>query len=64
MKTIRTLPRSHPSIITFESFIISPSYALVVMPYLERLMPVNITEVSSQRFFTGRAQKRRDEDVS
>lgn len=46
MRTLKTLPSSHPSIIIFESFIISPSYALVVMPYLERLMPVNISEVS------------------
>ncbi|KAL7418214.1 kinase-like domain-containing protein [Mrakia frigida] len=53
MKTIRTLPRSHPSIITFESFIISPSYALVVMPYLERLMPVNITEEEARPYFRG-----------
>lgn len=37
---------AHPSIIAFEAFVLSPSYALVTMAYCERPMPVGITEVS------------------
>lgn len=49
MKVVRSLPARHPSIIDFESFIITPSYALVTMPYCERLMPVGIDEVRPPR---------------
>lgn len=44
MKVVRSIP-THPNIIGFESFIITPSYALVSMPYCPTLMPVGIPEV-------------------
>lgn len=44
MKVVRSVP-THPNIIGFESFIITPSYALVSMPYCPSLMPVGIPEV-------------------
>ncbi|RXK36260.1 CAMK/CAMKL protein kinase [Tremella mesenterica] len=41
MKIIRGLRHEpHPSIIQFEAFVITPSYALVIMPYLSHLIPV------------------------
>ncbi|WVO18574.1 hypothetical protein L204_106293 [Cryptococcus depauperatus] len=41
MKIIRSLRlEPHPSIIQFEAFVITPSYALVIMPYMSHLIPV------------------------
>nr|XP_019045252.1 CAMK/CAMKL protein kinase [Kwoniella bestiolae CBS 10118]OCF24182.1 CAMK/CAMKL protein kinase [Kwoniella bestiolae CBS 10118] len=41
MKIIRSLRHEpHPSIIQFEAFVITPSYALVIMPHLCELIPV------------------------
>ncbi|WVQ73507.1 hypothetical protein IAR50_003079 [Cryptococcus sp. DSM 104548] len=41
MKIIRSLRHEpHPSVIQFEAFVITPSYALVIMPHLSHLIPV------------------------
>nr|XP_019013084.1 CAMK/CAMKL protein kinase [Kwoniella pini CBS 10737]OCF51865.1 CAMK/CAMKL protein kinase [Kwoniella pini CBS 10737] len=41
MKIIRSLRHEpHPSIIQFEAFVITPGYALVIMPHLAELIPV------------------------
>nr|XP_019003885.1 CAMK/CAMKL protein kinase [Kwoniella mangroviensis CBS 8507]OCF67346.1 CAMK/CAMKL protein kinase [Kwoniella mangroviensis CBS 8507] len=41
MKIIRSLRyEPHPSIIQFEAFVITPTYAIVIMPHLAELIPV------------------------
>ncbi|KDE06320.1 CAMK protein kinase, variant [Microbotryum lychnidis-dioicae p1A1 Lamole] len=53
-KAIRSLRgASHPNLIHFESFIITPSYALCVMPYYPRLMPVALPESRARFYFRG-----------
>ncbi|WVQ96253.1 hypothetical protein IAU59_003357 [Kwoniella sp. CBS 9459] len=43
MKIIRSLRHEpHPSVIQFECFVITPSYALIIMPHLAQLIPVHI----------------------
>ncbi|KAL7420476.1 hypothetical protein Q5752_004426 [Cryptotrichosporon argae] len=43
MKIIRTLKHEpHPSIIQFEAFIITPNYAIVLMPYLPQVIPLKL----------------------
>lgn len=52
MKIVRTFKHDpHPSIIPFHSFIITPSYALVTMEYLPRLMPVEVCESKARVWF-------------
>ncbi|KDQ20831.1 hypothetical protein BOTBODRAFT_101107 [Botryobasidium botryosum FD-172 SS1] len=52
MKIVRTFKHeSHPSIIPFHSFIITPSYALITMDYLPRLMPVEVRESKATLWF-------------
>ncbi|SCV74806.1 BQ2448_7835 [Microbotryum intermedium] len=53
-KAIRSLRGAcHPNLIRFESFIITPSYALCVMPYYSRLMPVALPEPRARFYFRG-----------
>ncbi|SCZ98058.1 BZ3500_MvSof-1268-A1-R1_Chr3-3g06547 [Microbotryum saponariae] len=53
-KAIRSLRGAcHPNLIHFESFIITPSYALCVMPYYSRLMPVALPESRARFYFRG-----------
>ncbi|KAI5452779.1 hypothetical protein NCC49_000525 [Naganishia albida] len=52
MKIVRTLKAEpHPNIIGFDSFIITPSYALIIMPFLAQLMPVSISEERAKGYF-------------
>jgi serine/threonine protein kinase len=52
MKVVRTLKDSpHPAIISFHSFIITPSYALITMEYLPRLIPVEVRESKAKVWF-------------
>ena len=52
MKVVRNLKDSpHPAIISFHSFIITPSYALVTMEYLPRLIPVEVREPKAKIWF-------------
>lgn len=52
MKIVRTLKDDrHPAIIDFHSFIITPSYALVTMEYLPRLVPVEVREPKAKIWF-------------
>lgn len=52
MKIVRTLKDDrHPAIIDFHSFIITPSYALVTMEYLPRLVPVEVRESKAKIWF-------------
>lgn len=52
MKIVRTLKEDrHPAIIDFHSFIITPSYALVTMEYLPRLVPVEVREPKAKVWF-------------
>ncbi|GHJ86503.1 hypothetical protein NliqN6_2905 [Naganishia liquefaciens] len=52
MKIVRTLKlHPHPNIIGFDSFIITPSYALIIMPFLAQLMPVSISEERAKGYF-------------
>ncbi|EIN12938.1 kinase-like protein [Punctularia strigosozonata HHB-11173 SS5] len=45
MKIVRSFNDDpHPSIVPFYSFIITPSYALITMAYLPRLIPVELPE--------------------
>ncbi|KAI5481803.1 hypothetical protein MNV49_000080 [Pseudohyphozyma bogoriensis] len=51
-KCIRALrPDSHPNVITFHSFIITASYALISMDHHPRLMPVELPEVKAKDYF-------------
>ncbi|WVF68723.1 hypothetical protein IAT40_003495 [Kwoniella sp. CBS 6097] len=52
MKIIRSLRHEpHPSIISFESFVITPSYALVIMPHLSHLIPVCLPPWKATPYF-------------
>ncbi|ORX37068.1 hypothetical protein BD324DRAFT_424119 [Kockovaella imperatae] len=52
MKIIRSLRHEpHPSIIQFEAFIITPSYAMVLMPCLSDLMPVSLMPARAIPYF-------------
>ncbi|OCF43528.1 CAMK/CAMKL protein kinase [Kwoniella heveanensis CBS 569] len=52
MKIIRSLRHEpHPSIIQFESFVITPSYAMVIMPHLSRLIPVRLDPQRATPYF-------------
>ncbi|KIR96928.1 CAMK/CAMKL protein kinase [Cryptococcus deuterogattii 2001/935-1] len=52
MKIIRALRHEpHPSIIQFESFVITPSYALVIMPHLSHLIPVCLPPSRATLYF-------------
>ena len=52
MKIARTLRDDrHPAIIDFHSFIITPSYALIAMEYLPRLVPVEVREPKAKTWF-------------
>ncbi|KAJ9101877.1 hypothetical protein QFC21_003217 [Naganishia friedmannii] len=52
MKIVRSLKADpHPNIIGFDSFIITPSYALIIMPFLAQLMPVSISEERAKGYF-------------
>ncbi|KAK8858890.1 hypothetical protein IAR55_003121 [Kwoniella newhampshirensis] len=52
MKIIRSLRHEpHPSIIQFEAFIITPSYALVIMPHLAELIPVCLPPSRATPYF-------------
>ncbi|GAA5985759.1 hypothetical protein JCM10908_007102 [Rhodotorula pacifica] len=51
-KCVRVLEDDpHPNLIDFYSFIISPSYALCVMPFYARLMPVSLSELHAKPYF-------------
>jgi len=41
----------HPNIVRFEDFVITPSYALVIMDYHSRLMPVEVAEAKAKVYF-------------
>ncbi|KAK4051610.1 hypothetical protein OIV83_002750 [Microbotryomycetes sp. JL201] len=51
-KAIRNL-RSllHPNIIRFHSFVITPSYAIIVMDHHPRLIPISLPEQSAKPYF-------------
>lgn len=53
MKVIRHLRAStpHPALISFHSFILTPSYALITMEYLPRLIPVQVRESKARAWF-------------
>ncbi|WWD18784.1 hypothetical protein CI109_103239 [Kwoniella shandongensis] len=52
MKIIRSLRHEpHPSIIQFEAFVITPSYALVIMPHLADLIPVCLPPSRATPYF-------------
>ncbi|TFK95795.1 kinase-like protein [Pterulicium gracile] len=54
MKVVKALSangESHPSIIPFHSFIMTPSYALITMEYLPTLIPVEVEESTSKSWF-------------
>ncbi|KAG6817008.1 hypothetical protein H0H87_000904 [Tephrocybe sp. NHM501043] len=40
----------HPSIVPFHSFIITPSYALITMPFLPALVPVEVDEIKAREW--------------
>ncbi|KAG9019764.1 hypothetical protein FRB90_009634 [Tulasnella sp. 427] len=42
---------SHPSIVSFHSFTITPSFALITMEYLPRLIPVEVHESKARGWF-------------
>ncbi|GAA5906348.1 hypothetical protein JCM6882_002706 [Rhodosporidiobolus microsporus] len=50
IRTLRAHP-PHPNLIAFHSFIITPSYAIITMPYHQRLMPVAIPESKAKSYF-------------
>lgn len=43
--------KPHPNLIRFHAFVISPSYALCVMDYHRRLMPVALPETKCRSYF-------------
>ncbi|WWC88336.1 uncharacterized protein L201_003246 [Kwoniella dendrophila CBS 6074] len=52
MKIIRSLRHEpHPSIIAFEAFVITPSYALVIMQHLAELIPVCLSPARAIPYF-------------
>ncbi|GAA6004668.1 uncharacterized protein JCM10292_005710 [Rhodotorula paludigena] len=51
-KCIRALRSSpHPNIIEFHTFVVSPSYGLIVMDFHPRLMPVALSESRAKAYF-------------
>ncbi|WVR06634.1 hypothetical protein IAU60_003666 [Kwoniella sp. DSM 27419] len=51
-KTVRSLRKeSHPSIIQFESFVVTNKYALIVMPLLDQPISVHIPAVQAAQYF-------------
>ncbi|CAK5270444.1 unnamed protein product, partial [Mycena citricolor] len=52
MKIVRSFKADpHPSIVPFHSFIITPSYALITMAYLPKLIPVEVEETKAREWF-------------
>ncbi|KZT42632.1 kinase-like protein [Sistotremastrum suecicum HHB10207 ss-3] len=52
MKIVRSFKYDpHPSIVPFHNFIITPSYALITMQYLPRLIPVEVSETKAREWF-------------
>ncbi|TEB40031.1 hypothetical protein FA13DRAFT_1751165 [Coprinellus micaceus] len=52
MKIVRTFKDdTHPSIISFHSFIMTPSYAMISMTYLPTLVPVEVNESKCREWF-------------
>ncbi|KAF9568731.1 kinase-like protein [Agrocybe pediades] len=52
MKIVRTFKSEpHPSIIQFHSFIITPSFAIISMTYLQDLIPVEVPEPKATEWF-------------
>ncbi|PVG00265.1 kinase-like protein [Serendipita vermifera] len=52
MKVVRLLKEgSHPSIIAYDCFIITPSYALIVMEFLPTSLPVKVDERKAKAWF-------------
>lgn len=53
MKIVRAFAKdlSHPSIVPFHSFIITPSFALIIMEYLPSLVPVEVSETKAIEWF-------------
>ncbi|GAA5830059.1 hypothetical protein JCM11251_006860 [Rhodosporidiobolus azoricus] len=50
IRTLRSFP-SHPNLIAFREFIITPSYAIITMDYHRRLMPVALPESKAKVYF-------------
>ncbi|GJN94468.1 hypothetical protein Rhopal_007548-T1 [Rhodotorula paludigena] len=51
-KCIRALRSSpHPNIVNFHTFVVSPSYGLIVMDFHPRLMPVALSESRAKAYF-------------
>ncbi|KAG8930857.1 hypothetical protein FRC02_003598 [Tulasnella sp. 418] len=42
---------THPSIVRFHSFVITPSFALITMEYLPKLIPVEVKEAKAKPWF-------------
>ncbi|EDR13823.1 uncharacterized protein LACBIDRAFT_177307, partial [Laccaria bicolor S238N-H82] len=52
MKIVKSFKSDpHPSIIPFHSFILSPSYAMIIMDYLPTLIPVEVEEAKAREWF-------------
>ncbi|KAH7097669.1 kinase-like domain-containing protein [Auriculariales sp. MPI-PUGE-AT-0066] len=59
MKTVRSFTQqahaqsatSHPAIVPFSAFVITPSYALIEMPFFPRLVPVEVRESKARHWF-------------
>lgn len=52
MKTVRSFgPDAHPAIVRFHAFVITPSYALIEMDFLPRLVPVEVREDKAKDWF-------------
>ncbi|CCA67823.1 hypothetical protein PIIN_01647 [Serendipita indica DSM 11827] len=52
MKVVRSFKEDcHPSIVKFHEFIISPSYALIVMEFLPKALPVPAAETRAKTWF-------------
>ncbi|GAA5973961.1 hypothetical protein JCM11641_001243 [Rhodosporidiobolus odoratus] len=49
IRALRSAP--HPNLISFREFIITPSYAIVTMPFHPRLMPVALPESKAKIYF-------------
>ncbi|KAM0789728.1 hypothetical protein ACM66B_006585 [Microbotryomycetes sp. NB124-2] len=49
IRNLRSL--AHPNIIRFHSFVITPSYAIIVMAHHPRLIPVSIPEALAKPYF-------------
>ena len=52
-KTVRAVSRveAHPNIVRFDSFVITPGYALIAMPQYDRLIPVKLPEKVATGYF-------------